>query len=164
VKLAEARPKHQAVTKLYPAIAAMAEAADSIAGAHHRNMGTVLAATSAFVIAAASFYNLERIGILVGAAPQRTLPLNLWRIRDVASGTPAQRAIKGVCFPPSRATIGAAALLLFGGEPRSRRGPTGKTRTVALKDLLLSGYSKQVGFDPADGKNYLAIKARRRVR
>ena len=137
VKLAEVA-RHPAILAHYPAIA---QAADSIAGPTHRNMGTV--GGNLCLDTRCIFYNqsewwrganahcLKTVGQMCHVAPKS----------------------KGVCFATFSGDL-APAFLLYGGEI-DLAGPAG-TRTLALQDFYI-GYSKQDG-STGDGKNYLAIK------
>lgn len=138
VRLAELA-RHPAVARLYPAIA---QAADSIAGPTHRNMGTV--GGNLCLDTRCIFYNqsewwrganahcLKTVGQMCHVAPKS----------------------KGVCFATFSGDL-APAFLLYGGEV-DLVGPAG-ARSVALKDFYI-GYSRQDG-STGDGKNYLALEA-----
>ena len=130
---------HPAVKKLYPAIA---EAADSIAGPTHRNMGTV--GGNLCLDTRCIFYNQSEWW---RGANAHCLKTELGEMCHVAPKS------KGVCFATFSGDL-APAFLLYGGEI-DLAGPDG-TRTVALKDFY-TGYAKQDG-STGDGRKYLAIK------
>src|SRR6185503_4843824 len=137
VKLA-ALALHPAVKKLYPAIA---EAADSIAGPTHRNMGTV--GGNLCLDTRCIFYNQSE----------------WWRDANnhclKTTGTICHVAPKsrGVCFATFSGDL-APALLTLGAEV-DIAGPSGK-RTIPL-DRLYIGYARQdqpVTETMGDGKYY----------
>ncbi|HEY7611272.1 MAG TPA: FAD binding domain-containing protein [Alphaproteobacteria bacterium] len=138
VKLA-ALAQSPAVKKLYPAIA---EAADSIAGPTHRNMGTV--GGNLCLDTRCIFYNQSEWW---RGANAHCLKTELGQVCHVAPKS------KGVCFATFSGDL-APAFLLYGGEI-DLAGPDG-TRTVALRDFYI-GHSKQDG-STGDGRTYMAIK------
>lgn len=129
---------HEAVAARFPAIA---EAAASIAGPTHREMGTV--GGNLCLDTRCIFYNqsdwwrtanrhcLKTTGEMCHVAPKS----------------------KGVCFATFSGDL-APAFLVFGGEVELA-GPAG-ARRMALDDLYI-GYAKQDG-STGDGKNYLALR------
>jgi 4-hydroxybenzoyl-CoA reductase subunit beta len=138
VKLAELA-RHPAVARHYRAVA---EAADSIAGPTHRNMGTV--GGNLCLDTRCIFYNQSEWW---RGANAHCLKTELGQICHVAPKS------KGVCFATFSGDL-APAFLLYGAEV-DLAGPGG-TRTLPLADLYI-GYSRQDG-STGDGKNYLAIR------
>jgi len=138
VKLVEVA-RHAGVRQHY---AAIAEAAESIAGPTHRNMGTV--GGNLCLDTRCIFYNQSEWWRGANAHCLKT------ELGDICHVAPKS---KGVCFATFSGDL-APALLLFGGEI-DLAGPEG-TRTVALKDFYI-GYSKQDG-STGDGRTYMAIK------
>lgn len=138
VKLVEVA-QHPAIRKLYPAVA---EAAESIAGPTHRNMGTV--GGNLCLDTRCIFYNQSEWW---RGANDHCLKTERGDICHVAPKS------KGVCFATFSGDL-APALLLYGGEI-DLVGPEGQ-RTVALEDFYI-GYSKQ-DCSTGDGRNYLAIR------
>jgi 4-hydroxybenzoyl-CoA reductase subunit beta len=130
--------RHADVQTHYPAIA---QAAESIAGPTHRNMGTV--GGNICLDTRCIFYNqsewwrttnddcLKTVGTMCHVAPKSD----------------------GVCFATFSGDL-APAFLLFDGEI-DLIGPDG-ARTVKLQDFYI-GYSRQDG-STGDGKNYMAIQ------
>lgn len=130
--------EHPGLAKHFPAIA---EAAGSIAGPTHRNMGTL--GGNLCLDTRCIFYNqsewwrtanhdcLKTTGEICHVAPKS----------------------KGVCFATYSGDLAPAALL-FEAEI-DLAGPKGK-RTISLADLY-TGYAKQDG-STGDGKNYLSLK------
>ena len=131
--------QHAGIRKHY---AAIAEAAESIAGPTHRNMGTV--GGNLCLDTRCIFYNQSEWW---RGANAHCLKTELGEICHVAPKS------RGVCFATFSGDL-APALLLFGGEI-DLAGPEG-TRTAALKDFYI-GYSRQDG-STGDGRTYLAIK------
>lgn len=137
VKLVELASDPQ-VNKHYPVIA---QAAGSIAGPTHRQMGTV--GGNVCLDTRCVYYNqsewwrtsndycLKHKGEICHVAPKSD----------------------GVCFATFSGDL-APAFLLFDGE-LELAGPKGK-RTVAMKDFYI-GYSKQDG-STGDGKDYMALE------
>ncbi len=137
VRLAEVA-QNADVRAHYPVIA---QAAESIAGPTHRNMGTV--GGNICLDTRCIFYNqsewwrttnddcLKTIGTMCHVAPKS----------------------KGVCFATFSGDL-APAFLLFDGEI-DLVGPAG-ARTVSLQDFYI-GYARQDG-STGDGKTYLAIQ------
>ena len=137
VRLAEVA-QHAELRAHYPVIA---EAAESIAGPTHRNMGTV--GGNICLDTRCIFYNqsewwrttnddcLKTIGTMCHVAPKS----------------------KGVCFATFSGDL-APAFLLFDGEI-DLVGPAGE-RTVALADFY-TGHARQDG-STGDGKTYMAIQ------
>lgn len=129
---------HADVRQHYPVIA---EAAESIAGPTHQNMGTV--GGNLCLDTRCIFYNqsewwrttnddcLKTVGTMCHVAPKSD----------------------GVCFATFSGDL-APAFLLFDGEI-DLVGPDGQ-RTVKLEDFYI-GYSRQDG-STGDGKNYMAIQ------
>ena len=138
VKLAELA-QNPAVKKHYPAIA---EAADSIAGPTHRNMGPV--GGNICLDTRCIYYNQSEWW---RGANAHCLKTELGEICHVAPKS------KGVCFATFSGDL-APAFLLYGGEI-DLSGPGG-TRTMALEDFYI-GYSKQDG-SIGDGRTYMAIR------
>jgi len=130
--------QHADVQAHYPVIA---EAAESIAGPTHRNMGTV--GGNICLDTRCIFYNQSE----------------WWRTTNddclKTTGSMCHVAPKsdGVCFATFSGDL-APSFLLFDGEI-DLIGPDGR-RTVALQDFY-TGYARQDG-STGDGKNYMAIQ------
>ena len=130
--------RHADVQAHFPAIA---QAADSIAGPTHRNMGTV--GGNICLDTRCIFYNQSE----------------WWRttnddcLKTVGSMCHVAPKSDGVCFATFSGDL-APAFLLFDGEI-DLVGPDG-TRTVSLQDFYI-GYSRQDG-STGDGKTYMAIQ------
>lgn len=137
VRLAELAG-HPEVQRLYPAVA---EAAESIAGPTHREMGTV--GGNICLDTRCLYYNQS----------------DWWRstnahcLKTVGAKCHVAPKSKGVCFATFSGDL-APAFLLYGAEV-DLLGPEGE-RTAPLADLYI-GYARQDG-STGDGKRYLALK------
>jgi 4-hydroxybenzoyl-CoA reductase subunit beta len=130
---------HPGVREHYPAIA---EAAGSIAGPSHRNMGTV--GGNVALDTRCIFYNQSEWW---RETNNHCLKTELGEMCHVAPKS------KGVCFATYSGDL-APAFLLFGGAV-DLAGPAGE-RTVAMTDFYI-GYSRQDG-STGDGIHYMAIE------
>jgi 4-hydroxybenzoyl-CoA reductase subunit beta len=119
----------------------VAEAAESIAGPTHRNMGTV--GGNLCLDTRCIYYNQSEWWRGANAHCLKT------ELGDICHVAPKS---KGVCFATFSGDL-APAFLLYGGEI-DLVGPEG-TRTVALEDFYI-GHSKQDG-STGDGRTYMAI-------
>ena len=137
VRLAELAG-HAGVRKLYPAVA---EAAESIAGPTHREMGTV--GGNICLDTRCIYYNQS----------------DWWRstnahcLKTVGAKCHVAPKSKGVCFATFSGDL-APAFLVYGAQV-DLLGPEGE-RTVPLAGLY-TGYARQDG-STGDGKRYLALK------
>jgi 4-hydroxybenzoyl-CoA reductase subunit beta len=120
---------------------AVAQAAGSIAGPSHRNMGTV--GGNICLDTRCIFYNQSE----------------WWRdandncLKTVGTKCHVAPKSDGVCFATFSGDL-APALLVFGGT-LDLAGPEGE-RSISMTDFY-TGYAKQDG-STGDGKNYMAIK------
>lgn len=130
---------HPGVRKHFPAVA---EAAGSIAGPSHRNVGTV--GGNIALDTRCIFYNQSEWW---RETNNHCLKTELGEMCHVAPKS------KGVCFATYSGDL-APALLLFGGAV-DLAGPEGE-RTVAMTDFFI-GYSRQDG-STGDGIVYMAIE------
>ncbi|MCY4238554.1 MAG: FAD binding domain-containing protein [Rhodospirillaceae bacterium] len=131
--------EHPNIQHFYPAIA---QAAGSIAGPTHRNMGTV--GGNLCLDTRCIYYNQSEWW---REANDHCLKTELGDMCHVAPKS------KGVCFATYSGDL-APALMLFGAEI-DLLGPDGE-RTVAMRDFYI-GSSRQDG-SKGDGINYMAIK------
>ena len=142
VKLAELAV-HPDVARLYPVVS---EAAGSIAGPTHRNMGTV--GGNLCLDTRCLFYNQSEWW---RAANHHCLKTT----GDICHVAPKSR---GVCFATFSGDL-APALLTLGAEV-DLAGPAGK-RTIALERLYI-GYARQdrpITESEGDGKYYLSLRS-----
>lgn len=131
--------EHAEIQRHYPAVA---QAAGSIAGPSHRNMGTV--GGNICLDTRCIYYNQSEWW---REANDHCLKTELGEMCHVAPKS------KGVCFATFSGDL-APALLLFDGEV-DLFGPDG-ARTVALRDFY-TGYARQDG-STGDGINYMAMQ------
>lgn len=131
--------EHPEIQRLYPAVA---QAAGSIAGPTHRNMGTV--GGNICLDTRCIYYNQSEWW---RDANDHCLKTELGDMCHVAPKS------KGVCFATYSGDL-APAMLLFDGEI-DLFGPDGE-RTVTMRDFY-TGYARQDG-STGDGINYMAMK------
>ena len=131
--------EHAAVASLYPVVA---EAAASIAGPTHRNMGTV--GGNLCLDTRCIFYNQSEWWRSANNHCLKTTG-------DMCHVAPKSR---GVCFATFSGDL-APALLTLGAEV-DLAGPAGR-RTLALNDLYI-GHARHDGSGGGDGKNFLALR------
>jgi 4-hydroxybenzoyl-CoA reductase subunit beta len=128
---------HAEVRRHFPAVA---EAADSIAGPTHRNMGTV--GGNLCLDTRCIYYNQS----------EWWRGANAHCLKTVGAKCHVAPKSKGVCFATFSGDL-APAFLLYGAEI-DVAGPAGP-RTLPLADLYI-GHSKQDG-STGDGKRYLSL-------
>jgi 4-hydroxybenzoyl-CoA reductase subunit beta len=138
VTLAEVA-RHAGVLEHYPVVA---QAADSIAGPTHRNMGTV--GGNLCLDTRCIFYNQSQWW---RAANNHCLKTT----GDVCHVAPKSR---GVCFATFSGDL-APALMTLGAEV-DLAGPAGR-RTLPLQDLYI-GHARHDGSAKGDGKTYLSLR------
>jgi len=131
--------EHPEIQKLYPAVA---QAAGSIAGPTHRNMGTV--GGNICLDTRCIYYNQSEWW---REANDHCLKTELGDMCHVAPKS------KGVCFATYSGDL-APAMMLFDGEI-DLLGPNGQ-RTISMRDYYI-GRSKQDG-STGDGINYMDIQ------
>lgn len=131
--------EHPGVQQHYPAVA---QAAGSIAGPTHRNMGTV--GGNIALDTRCIYYNQSEWW---RDANDHCLKTELGSMCHVAPKS------KGVCFATYSGDL-APALMLFDGEI-DVLGPGGE-RTVSMKDFY-TGYARQDG-STGDGINYMSLE------
>jgi 4-hydroxybenzoyl-CoA reductase subunit beta len=138
VTLAEVA-RHASVLEHYPVVA---QAAGSIAGPTHRNMGTV--GGNLCLDTRCIFYNQSQWWRSANNHCLKTTG-------DICHVAPRSR---GVCFATFSGDL-APALMTLGAEV-DLIGPAGR-RTLALQDLYI-GHARHDGSAEGDGKNYLALQ------
>jgi len=131
--------RHAGVLEQYPVVA---QAADSIAGPTHRNMGTV--GGNLCLDTRCIFYNQSQWWRQANNHCLKTTG-------DICHVAPKSR---GVCFATFSGDL-APALMTLGAEV-DVIGPSGR-RTLPLQDLYI-GRARHDGSAPGDGKDFLALR------